>query len=165
MCIWEIATLKKKFSAFNLSPSHFQHRVAVLENLSLFHSQLPSKTSHTHSAVFSWSYSFFTARSSLHFKYKSSCLSGLQYFPAICGLRPMSRGYGEMPSEPNQNFTSGSLGKVRRTTSILSLTTVLQSQSRVGRQYYICLLWNIDSTLYRTICKPGSNMSFLVNCS
>lgn len=46
--------LKKKFSAFNLSTSHFQQRVAVFENLSLFHSQLPTKILPAHPAMLSF---------------------------------------------------------------------------------------------------------------
>ena len=66
--------LKKKFSAFNLSTSPFQQRVVVLENLSLFHSQLPTKISPAFPAILSESqFFFFFARVSLHFKYKSPC--------------------------------------------------------------------------------------------
>lgn len=80
----------KKLSVFNLSNLHFQQRVAVLDSLSLFHSQLPTKTSHAHPAILSWSYSLFLPGIFSISNINLLASQATHYFPPICGLKHTS---------------------------------------------------------------------------
>lgn len=64
------------------------HTVAALENLSYSTLNCQVKLLRLTLLGFLGAILFFvSARSSLYFKYKSSCLSGLRYFLPICGIK------------------------------------------------------------------------------